>query len=274
MDILIDMNVLVGGGILILILILTSYFGLKFYFTVNKQAPSIIAFRKAYKKNKPVMEVEDGAGNIAHFVGEKNKKWDVEFSKKDFGLKIDPMYSTISPSERLPKGVPLYRYRVNLHFPTDVRGAHGLVTLLHHVRTSSKYDVLDVIKDDMAIIELIDMDSDDLDDAMITKIKEFDPYFNEDTNRVLLAKMVEAIEEIKAELPNLKIKSERISIADALKYIPTAFTSQDLNKVLQMVEFRTRQEHGYETKVLTYAIGAAIVFSGVGLAVYLISNSM
>lgn len=272
MDILININILIGVGIACLILALTSYIGINFYFTVKKQAPSILIFRKAYKENKPVIEIEDGAGNITHFVGLKNKKWDVEFNKKDFGLKIDPMYSTIAPNERLPKGVTLYRYRINLHFPVDARGAHGLITLIHHIRTTSKYEILNNIKDDMTLIELIDMDADDLGESVVMKMKEYDPNFDEDETGNKVIDMIEAIEAVKNELPSLKIKSERLSISDALKYIPTAFTSQDLNKVLQMVEFRAKQESGDQVKILTYAIAGAIVIGAFGLVIYVLNG--
>lgn len=272
MEILLNLNILIGLGIVFLILALTSYFGMNFYLTVKKQAPSILVFRKAYKENKPVIEIEDGAGNITHFVGMKDKKWDVEFNKKDFGLKIDPMYSTISPSERLPKGVPLYRYRINLHFPVDARGAHGLITLIHHIRTTQEYEILNNIKDDMTLIELIDMDADDLGESLIMKMKEYDPNFDEDENGNQIIDMVEAIEAVKNELPSIKIKSERLSISDALKYIPSAFTSQDLNKVLQMVEFRAKQESGFESKIMTYAIGGAIVTFAFGLVIYVLNG--
>ena len=272
MEILVDLNVLIGVGVLIAILGLVSYFGISFYFTVNKQAPSIIVFRKAFKKNKPVIEIEDGAGNIVHFVGEKDKKWDVEFNKKDFGLKIDPMYSTISPSERLPKGVPIYRYRINLHFPVDARGAHGLITLIHHVRTNPIYLPLEVIKDDMTIIELIDMDSDDLGEAIIQKMKEYDPNFDENEAGNTVIDIMETIELLKSNLPILHVKSEKLSISDALKYVPTAFTSQDLNKVLQMVEFRAKQESGFESKIMTYAIAGAIVIGAFGLVIYVLNG--
>ena len=272
MDILISVNLLIGAGVLIAILSLSTYFGLSFYFTVNKQAPSIIVLRKAFKQNKPVIEVEDGTGNIVHFVGEKNKKWDVEFKKKDYGLKIDPMYSTISPSERLPRGVPIFRYRINLHFPVDARGAHGLITLVHHIRTSPEYAILDVIRDDMTIIELIDMDADDLESSLVLKMKEFDPYFEEEKEVVRLAAMMEVIETIKEALPTLNVKSERLSVADALKYIPTAFTAQDLNKVLQMVEFRAKKESGEQIKILTYAIAGAIVIGAFGLVIYVLNS--
>lgn len=273
MDILIDVNILIGVGVIVLILSIMSYFGLNFYFTVNKQAPSIIVFRKAYRGNKRVIEIEDGAGNISHFVGEKNKKWDVEYNRKDFGLKIDPMYSTIAPNERLPNGVSIYRYRINLHFPVDVRGAHGLISLVRYIRTSPDYKILDVIKDDMTLIELIDMESNDLKESLELKMKEFDPYFDVEEEEARLNEMMAAIESIKAELPTLNIKSERLSIADALKLVPTAFTSQDMNKVIQLIEFRTRQESGFEeTKVLTYAIAAAIIFSAIGLIIYILST--
>jgi len=272
MEILVDMNILIGCGVLVLVLGVLAYLGMNFWFTVKKQAPSILVFRKAYKTNKPVIEIEDGAGNIVHFVGEKNKKWDVEFNRKDMGIKIDPMYSTISPSERLPKGVPLYRYRINLHFPVDARGAHGLITLLHYIRTNTVYKPLDVIKDDMTIIELIDMDADDLEDSLIIKMKEFDPYFDEEEDHGVLTKIMKSIESLKAELPSLGVKSERLSIADALKYVPTAFTSQDLNKVLQMVEFRTRNESGFESKIMTYAIAGAIVIGAFGLVIYVLNG--
>ncbi|MCK5138221.1 MAG: hypothetical protein KAQ85_00125 [Thermodesulfovibrionia bacterium] len=274
MEILLNLNILIGLGVAFLILALTSYFGMNFYLTVKKQAPSILAFRKAYKENKPVIEIEDGAGNVTHFVGIKDKKWDVEFNKKDFGLKIDPMYSTISPNERLPKGVTLYRYRINLHFPVDARGAHGLITLIHHIRTSPEYEILNNIKDDMTLIELIDMDADDLSDSLIMKMKEYDPNFDGSDNDSdgLIIDMVDTIEAVKNELPSLKIKSERLSISDALKYIPTAFTSQDLNKALQMVEFRSKLESGFESKIMTYAIAGAIVIAVFGLVIYVLNG--
>ena len=81
------------------------YFLGDFFMKVKKQAPSILVFRKAYKEHKSVVEVIDGEGNLHHFVGDKDKKYHVDYKNKDWGIKIDSIYETISAGERLRNGV-------------------------------------------------------------------------------------------------------------------------------------------------------------------------
>jgi len=259
---------LIAAGIGILLLVMVYFFGM-FFLTVKKQAPSILVFRKAYIEHKPVVEVVDGAGNLHHFVGEKDKKYDVDYKKKDWGIKIDSIYSTISPGERLPNGVPIIRYGVNLHFPTDSRGTHALISLVRYIRNT--FSIFDIFTDDMVLIELTDMDSDELEESIMLKLKDFDPdYREEDETRI--AEMVSAILQIKAELPNLKIRSEPLSIASGMKFIPTAFTAQDYNKGLQLKEYQVKKEGQFETKVLTYAVACVMILAGVGLVIYVMET--
>lgn len=269
MDILIDSSYLLVAGGIALVLVVMVYFLSEFYLKVKKQAPSILVFRKAYKEHKPVVEVIDGAGNLHHFVGEKDKKYDVDYKKKDWGIKIDSIYSTISPEERLPNGVPILRYGINFHFPTDSRGLHSLIALLRYIR--SEYDQFDIFSDDMVLIELCDMDSDELENSIKLKLKDFDPDYNED-DEVRVAEMVYAIERIKAELPRLNIRSEPLSITSGMKLIPNAFTAQDYNKGLQLKEYQVKQEGQFETKIMTYTVACVMILGAVGLIIYIMET--
>lgn len=258
---------LIAGGIGIVLLVMV-YFLAEFFFKVKKQAPSILVFRKAYKEHKPVVEVIDGAGNLHHFVGDKDKKYHVDYKNKDWGIKIDSIYSTISPEERLPNGVPILRYGVNLHFPTDSRGTHALISLVRYIR--DEFPIFDVFTDDMVLVELVDMDSDELKESIMLKLEDFDPdYDGEDTTRI--TEMVYAIEKTKKELPNLKIRSEPISIASGQKLIPTAFTAQDYNKGLQLKEYQVKQEGQWETKMWTYATIMIGFICALGAVVYVLT---
>ena len=165
----------VGIGLILLLLV---YVLSNFYFTVKKQAPSILVFREAYKKHRPVVEVIDGAGNLHHFVGVKDKNYDVDYKNKDWGIKVDSTYSTVVPEERLPNGVPILRYGVNLYFPTDSRGTHALIALIRYIRT--EYKTFDIFRDDMVLVELIDMGSDELEESVKLKLKDFDPDYDGD----------------------------------------------------------------------------------------------
>ena len=259
---------LIAGGIVIILLVMVYFLG-DFFLKVKKQAPSILVFRKAYKEHKPVVEVIDGAGNLHHFVGDKDKKYHVDYKNKDWGIKIDSIYSTISPEERLPNGVPILRYGVNLHFPTDSRGTHALISLVRYIKDT--FPIFDVFTDDMVLVELTDMDSDELKESIMLKLEDFDPDYSED-DETRITEMVYAIEQVKAELPNLKIRSEPISIASGQKLIPTAFTAQDYNKGLQLKEYQVKQEGQFETKIMTYAVACVMILAAVGLVIYILET--
>ena len=192
----------------------------------------------------------------------------MDYKNKDWGIKIDSIYSTISPEERLPNGVPIIRYGINLHFPTDSRGTHALISLIRYIR--SEWPIFDVFTDDMVLIELTDIDSEELEESIILKLKDFDPDYNEaDTTRI--TEMVYAIEQIKGELPNLKIRSEPISIAAGQRLIPTAFTAQDYNKGLQLKEYQVKKEGQWDTKVWTYATIMIVSICALGAVVYVLT---
>ena len=255
---------LLVGGVLLISFAMNYIFG-GFFFTVQKQAPSILVFRNAYKKNLPVVEVIDGGGNVSHFLGEKDKKYDPDFKKKDWGVKISPTYSTVTPGERLPKGVALIRYGVSLHFATDSRGLHGLIALIRHIRY--KYPIFNVFNDDMLLVEFVDMESEELNEFVVNKLKDFDPDYDEDdTDRI--DEIIESIELIKKELPKLNIRSEPISLAQCLKYVDTGFSAQDYNKGMQLIEMRTNLERDKMVNVLTYAVAACIALCGLGGLIY------
>lgn len=260
---------MLAGGIGLILLTLVYILG-NFYFTVKKQAPSILVFREAYKKHRPVVEVIDGAGNLHHFVGVKDKNYDVDYKNKDWGIKTDSIYSTISPEERLPNGVPILRYGVNLYFPTDSRGAHALISLVRFIRT--EYIGFDIFKDDMVLVELVDMDSDELEESIKLKLKDFDPDYN-DEDETRIEAMVADIENIKAELPKLNIRSEPLSIASGLKLSPTAFSAQDYNKGMQMIEYRTKKEIERNDLLITGAVACAIVLGAVTLVIYVLGTT-
>ena len=257
-------------GIVLLILIAATAWLLSFRLTVKKKAPAIIPMFEAYNKNKSVMEVTEGGGVVHYYVGNKNKRYDVEFKNKDFGIKIDDIYSTVVPQERYVNGVKLLRYNTSLHFPTDSKGGSALTNLIDFIR--KEYDIFDIFTDDMVLIEFVCTDSEDLHELIDSKLKDYDPDYDiSDTeeNESRIHSFMVTIEFIKQQLSKLKIKSKPMSIAAGMKLIPSAFTAHDLVKVIQLTEWKTRNEQGEQVKLLTYGIVALMILAGIGAMVYL-----
>jgi len=258
---------LIAGGIGIVLLAMVYFLG-NFFLTVKKQAPAIMVFRKAYKEHKPVVEIIDGSGIISYFLGDKDKRYDVEYKNKDYSIKIDSNYSSVTPEEHFTNGVRVLRYGIGLHFPIDSRGIHSLIQLVQYIRTS--FPILDVFSDDMVLIEFVDIDSEDLPAYIRSKLKDFDPHFDDDDeNRI--KDLVKVIESIKEDLPALEIRSRPFSIAGGLQLVPTAFAAQDCEKVVQLTEFKTKKEGMWDTKVWTYATIMIVSICALGAVVYVLT---
>lgn len=271
-NILIPVIYLAVGGLVLLISIAGNFILLNFRLTVKKKAPAIIPMFEAYNKNKSVLEVTEGGGVVHYYVGTKTKRYDLEFKNKDSGIKIDDIYSTISPQERYVNGVKLLRYNTSLHFPTDSRGGYGLINLIEFIRTEDFLDIFNIITDDMCLIEMICTDSEDLYLLIDGILKDYDPDYdglNSEENETRINDFIAKIQWVKQQLPKLNIRSKPVSIAKAMSLIPSAFSAADLEKAIQLTQWKTRKEQGEQVKILTYGIAALMILGGLGAMVYL-----
>lgn len=159
--------ILVGGPTLLCIGLIA------FVFDMRKYGEEAFIFRKARKKNLPVLDVCDiGTGDSQMFLGVKDAKGDIYFDMKEYGDKLDPGMTTgdCAPS-RYPHGLSIYHYSTISWLPLGPEQALGFKAIN---KTRTKYPNLKFLSDE-EVHQLLDTPSQEMDHDVEMFIRKYRP---------------------------------------------------------------------------------------------------
>ena len=244
--------------------------------TIRKYAPEAEAYAKAYKKNLPLITINDKSGTELLAVGVKEKKGDISFDSKrvePFGLYLDPSIQGIAPTTRTMLGTQHYHFSTDLSFALGSKNARALLGVVEYTR--KEYPELDFL-DDLELISLLGTPHNNLTHDAQNYIDRYEPEVISanpgTTTDMKLEELVGFIEDIQSETSTLPVRSGFFSYAEAFKLIPTAMLPQDINQLIMWVYRKARKDIKWDAeRLMMYAMAVVMVLAGVGVTIYILS---
>lgn len=189
-------------------------------------------------KKKPMMRIVDGSGTetILKCLPAKNK------------AVVDHQYTFISPNilsnafmGRTENGTPIANYVMPYLLPFEYRTAAALIQLVEHVRTN--YDNIAWLTDDPELVSLIFTPDEELHDHCIQSVADHIQYGDlelqiekdeliDDKIKSHIEDLYLTIQAIRAEMPDIKLKSAAISLNRAADICSVGVTNMKAQEVL------------------------------------------
>lgn len=270
-------------GIVFFIAMASTVILVIFFMDIKRFAPEALIYKAARKKNLPILMVHDTSGRVEMLLGKKKKKGDFSYTKEETGVYLDTTLTGSPPEDRTFDGVRIYHYSTSFPFPISSKNARGLTGIIRHVRENHK--VLNQFTD-LEIIELLGTDASELvqDCENLIKSYELKPQdFNisidpQAQELIVIGAIAEEvarlIHQIQSETSTMPLDTKFFSYTHAFKLIPSAFLSQDVLQLKNLIERLIREESSERMKeFLMYGTFILMVLVGAGIAYKLISGS-
>ena len=248
--------VLIG---LFLISILINYRLINDYLYMRRNVPEALVFLNARQQRKDVSMVIDNANVADMYVTTKVDKGDVEFDDKGkLGVQIDPAVLSGVEAIRTRSGISIWEYPVNFYFPVGNKGKRGILSIVDHVR--KEHPDLNFIHNDLVVIELLHYPANHLEYNCKKIVKGYLDIDDVEEIKERASELVEEIEQIKSEVPTLKLKSGFYSSRKALNAIPIGSTAPDIARIIKVV--KNMAEHSGWDDIPKWLVGSCMIMAG------------
>jgi len=230
------------AGVIVFVLFGASvYFG-QYYFNMKSKNPELHVLNKARDAPfPPVITMVDPSGRQLYFNGDKERREDAKLKNEDYGLLLDPMLMGKLPESRLEDGTRQYFYGTGFYFPTSPNGARTIVQLIKKIR--KEYPMLNFIRDDITLIELLFKAGSDLPKDIETVIKQYplEDYFGDDVVQqdINVDVLTSTFEEIKGKLKAWKVTPGWFSMHEGIALLPIGTQSNDMKRLETITKIHT-----------------------------------
>jgi len=249
-----------------------AYFG-NYYFSMKSKNPELHVLNKSRDSPfPPVITMVDPSGRQLYFNGEKERREDAKLANEDYGLLLDPLLMGKLPESRLEDGTRQYFYGTGFYFPTSPNGARTIVQLIKKVR--SEYKMLNFIRDDITLIELLFKTGADLPKDIETVIQQYplEDYFGDDVvaNDINVETLASIFEEIKGKLKSWKVTPGWFSMHEGLSLLPIGTQSNDMKRLETITKINTMNDIMKEAPVWESLLKIVVIVGGLLVLAYMI----
>lgn len=244
-----------------------------YWLFINRFAPEGKIFAKARWKRIPVLFIHDTAGTVDIVLGCKQKRDDIAFNTKRYGIQLDPGFESSAPEDRTLDGLRMYHYSVSFPFPIGGRNARAIERIIDFVREGHK-DLS--FLSDLEVLTLLGTARDDLKHDCQIMVDKYQPSTklvasvggDGGVDGAATDALVTCIEHIQDEVSTIPIESnDFFSYTYAFKLIPSAMLSQDIHQLKLLIERKLREEITREwDKFLYIGICALLIMVGGAVA--------